>query len=367
MKELAKLEVTLRAKTEKFVRDVRSALQQTVGRITGIPIPGGGMGALGIAAGATAAVIAILSKINDNIKNMLKELERASPAFKGTQDLIKKIFNRVLMPFGNILTTIMRPYYILMLRVLRKGMEKIRPIIKRLRAGEITPEEAIGEMEKIWKDMLTGLYQLNQMMLDVIKPIAGKLDGFIKGLEIATSSFLSGITDWFGGFLDGLRAGLSPMPDILAEEILADIMANPEAFFKLPKNVRDKFFNWIENNPGELDKLPANVREEFDKWIIDESEKYLKDIGKETSTAMLDTIVEGLTPLSKLGTWVYNLIREEIRKSFGGAGGALGAQAYSFGYFTPTGYVSVSRTRTGISTPEEARQREIELGMRRTG
>lgn len=236
---------------------VASGLKETMGK-TASYVPGGASfagistaGSATLAAGAGAgAAIMILKMINDSIENVKKEIAKGSPAFDAMQNYLDKIYNLVLMPMGNVIMQLQRPYLRIMLQRLRQGMVASAAIMGRT---DIGMEEKAALIAEEMKAAMLGIKQVTFGMNQVIQPILGDIAGFQASLNISMNNWLTGIGATIGGFFDGLSSGLAPLETGTAQIIKDGLEKGDYAL----SEIGPWLFNKIKDYVGGFLTLPG--------------------------------------------------------------------------------------------------------------
>jgi len=218
-------------------------------------------GPLGLVVAGITAIVTVLKLIHDKIEKMFNVLKEASPAFKGTKDLVEKTWLLAMKPLADFISILMRPYIIMAMQYLRAQLPKMYEALKAS-GGQITPE-----VMNIWQGTMAGLGSIFQQMMNLIQPFAAQMEGFLTGIGTVFNNWLTGISDWFNGLLAGIGQVFSPMPDSLANWIMDSIKKNSSYLEKIPKNVVDKFFEWIAVNPQNFINLPTDVQQKMLDWL----------------------------------------------------------------------------------------------------
>lgn len=251
---------------------IGGGIQKTLGGVFGA-LKGGVSGGAAIAGGAAgmAGVVMILKKIHDKIEKGFRRFEEASTAFKGTREIIERMWNIVLRPLGNIIATLVRPYLMLAMRVLQPKLKEMYAVIKE--AGGTPGEEDIAKISSIWKEAAVLLGSVFNLMGRLIKPLIADVEGFTGGMKLALNTWLVGLGTFIKSFLEGNRVAV----DSLSEELLRLIAEEGVIFSKLPANVRDLLTNWVEDNPDAMEGLPKEIADELKK-PLEENTQDLKDL-----------------------------------------------------------------------------------------
>ena len=278
----------------------------------------GGMGGLisaggGAIAGILAAVAGtfmVVKSINNSIDKMTSELESSSSAFKGTKDLMDKMWNIALRPLGNIMSTLMRPYLVLAMKTMQPKLQQMMGIISK--SGGNVSEKDMAEITAIWEDTASALGGIFQNAMGLLKPFISEIDGFMKGLDLIYNNFISGVDSWAKGFVSALMTG----SETLNSTIMQNILLGSSEFTNLPKNIKDQFFMWVNSNPAEFQKLPSDVKNQMYNWITSNPTVLTvlsSDISKEYYNQLSNPA--GLSDLQKLPTQVGNLFFNTIQSN----------------------------------------------------
>ena len=293
-----------------------TGLGVSLGKLFGGGAPtgaGAGMGAvagaLGIIAGVATTAIFIIKEINERIGKMYQTLKDASPSFKGTKELLEKTFNLALKPMGDVMTMLMRPYLILSMQYMRTKVGEMYEVIKGA-GGKITPE-VMTKLKGIWESTMEGLSYIAQQMGSVIQPFASAMEGYLSALGIVYNNWLTGISDWFTSFLEGLKTGIESkfkgMPSDLANWIVDTTKKNPSFLENVPKNITDSFYTWIAINRSYLEELPTKVANDWYTWST-------SDLNIFKLTALGVGAIWGATAT---GSDVLEDIKTKIKDAFG--------------------------------------------------
>lgn len=225
-------------------------------------------GAAGAAVAGAGAVIGILKMIHDKIGKMLEHLAEASASLKMAQDIQTKTLNMVLKPIGDIMSALMRPYLMLMMRRMRDVMASVQPYVQAAAGGNEDAMKIV--MEKI-EAGLTDIGWITQKMNDIIKPIVGELQGFQDGLAAALNNFLTGTKEYLSGFGKAMGNAFADIPLSLKDWITTTATSNPESLLQLPKNIADKYRDALlaEEKIASLRRIPTEMKIPLDVIVGD--------------------------------------------------------------------------------------------------
>ena len=216
---------------------------------------------MALAAGMGVA-ISIWKNIYGSIKKMNKTLEEAAPDFKASRDIQKKIFNLALRPMTSVMTVLMKPYLLLQMLALKKALSKAKPVLAGLKAGELTPEEAVSQMQPIFEDAMTEIGWISMKMEETLRPIMASMAGFQQGLDIIFANWTGGLSTWATNFLKALRTNTVDIPPGLAETISKAILEKKIDLEQIPKNIRIPYEAHILKNVDDLDPFSTQVKDE---------------------------------------------------------------------------------------------------------
>ena len=208
------------------------------GRVGGVlnAFPLGGMA--GAAVAGVGAVIGVLKMIHDGINKMIGKLGESSAAFRGSREMLDKMFNLALKPVADVMTALMRPYLMLIMRRIRAAMPEIRALMPGAAAGD---EESIKRLTELTQGLMQDMAFITAKMNDIIMPIAGALDGFKRGIDVMFNNFLTGANASFEATITAISSNFRPMPKTLSTWIENETKASPQFFNDLPKNIAAAF------------------------------------------------------------------------------------------------------------------------------
>ncbi|MFQ5621281.1 MAG: hypothetical protein ACE5FT_05545 [Candidatus Nanoarchaeia archaeon] len=309
---------------EGFKKSARRYVERQMGRIApgtkemfvGAKAGGilGTITAVGGVLAAFAATVTILKRIHESIEKMLTELKKASPEYKKVTEIMEKMFYLAMKPLGELIATLLRPYLLLQMQAVRKALIEARPYLEAYRRGDITLEQAIEQIKPIVEATIFQLSYLEREAMELVKPIAGFIDGFLDAMGIVFNTWLKGVGSYLAGFMVGLQEVFSGMPDELAYAILEMIKTNPEALYYLPSNVAADFLTWLREHPEEWEKLPQETRDLLVGWL-EERPEVLQALPKKTAEWFFEQITmdeEGRQKLQKLSSEFYNYLRGQL-------------------------------------------------------
>jgi len=302
---------------------IKGAATPSAGMLAGIAAP------LGMIAAGIGAVVGAMVFLNSQVKKGVKALEDAAPAFKASRDIQKKMLDLAMLPMANVMTLLMKPYLRLQLLTLRKAMTEARPILERVKSGEITPAEGAKELEPVFKKTVESMLFWNQQIELALKPLASAMAGFTAGMEIIYNTWASGWKDWISNFLESLATGL-PHEEIpeYAKEIIDNIQAGVIEVDTATKNLVDDLETTFDNIPWTLRDgiikyfFTEEGREALKQGLIRIAEK-IGDWG----TSLWDEITSGGGVISKIGgglkkAWEWGEgISSTYKSAIGGAAG----------------------------------------------
>lgn len=207
-----------------------------------------GIGKVALVGAATTAIISTLKAINDTIEEMRKTMEKASPSFKGMQNLMERQWNMVLRPFGDVLTAIMIPYLRLSMLFMKDQMKKIREVIKGAGGVEELTQEDIDKIMEITKGSLEGLGFIFKQMSVITTPMLANIKGFTDALGIVFNTALVGISGYLSGFASGLGTVFLDFPEDLGTFIRGKVDENISFIENIPKNVAGAWLNTLTSD-----------------------------------------------------------------------------------------------------------------------
>lgn len=161
----------------------------------------------------------ILTEMNGRVKTIQRQIEDASPAFKGMKDILERQYKLVMKPVGDIMQLLMRPFLIRMLQNLRAGMTDISKVRGEITSGAISEEKGLAKIAEITKNMSEDFYEVSQEMNQVIGPTISNLGGFQKGMELVTNTWVLNWTNWVSGFGESLVTNLDKFDVLLSDDL----------------------------------------------------------------------------------------------------------------------------------------------------
>lgn len=183
---------------------------------------GGAVGKIGIGGGIGLAGVSFLLKSIDNkIQQMVEELKKSSPLFKGMKDLQEKTWNLALKPIADIMGLLMRPFLMQALQRMREVQVQAQPIIQQFQAGQITGPEASAKILELTTDALGDLGEIFLRMNQLTAPIEGYVTGYVTTMEKTSEMIARKYGTWADGVADALR-----------DSIIINVKTNVESFEK---------------------------------------------------------------------------------------------------------------------------------------
>mgnify|MGYP001613078998 CR=1 FL=1 len=265
-------------------------------------------GAAGAAVAGVGAIVGILKMIHDGILKMVDKLGEASGAFKASREMLDKMFNFAMKPMADVMTALMRPYLMLIMRRIRAAMPEIRALMPAAMAGD---DQAIKDITKLTQELMGDITAISHKMNKIILPIAGSLDGFKKGLDIIFNDFLTGTLDVFISAKKAITENFGPMPKTLSAWIEKETTANPSFFNALPKNIA-KAYDEAAAGEEALKIMQGVSTKVSTKW----GDVMISDTALADLTKLAPGFAAGLTnPLGTIiasaqtvATWFSNLV-----------------------------------------------------------
>lgn len=189
-----------------------------------------------------------LEFIGDNTQNMADRMADINPALAEQQKMLENTMNLALMPMSQLMNTLMKPYLTLMLMRARKGMEEAKPILEALKSGEIDYEQALEGygnqrgLNAIFEETASIMYVYQNQLNEQTKDITASMAGYTSGVELATSNWYVGVSNWLDNFLDGLTSidenFLKNLPEI-KEDMEQAFGESQEVLKLLPEGLRE--------------------------------------------------------------------------------------------------------------------------------
>lgn len=192
----------LKSQLEKAMEGPAKMLQKAVGGVGGrvgnaiSSFPVGG--AVGAGLSIAGSVVGLLKIISDRISEMVTQMRQASASYDAAKQMQEKIFNLALKPMGDVMTQLMKPYLMIMMRQTREAMKQIQPFLKGAAKGNQSDIDAITQI------IQNNLYNISRTMgnmEDIVKPIASRIAGFKDATDLIFQRWLTGTKEYVEGFL----------------------------------------------------------------------------------------------------------------------------------------------------------------------
>ncbi len=291
-----------------------------------------------VAVGIGAAV-GILKLISDKITEMKDTLKAATPSLKGMQDRLDTMYNLVLKPIGDIMTMLMRPFLMLMMKRLQAAMQTLQPTFAAIAAQGGTPnKEQMDTITSTVEGALTDFAAISQVMNSVIGPLAGQIAGFQTAIGSVFNNWLTGVSDFFSGVLKGLSEDWSKVsPELKAQLDILKTQFTSIDWARLPQGVRDTLENvrmqyaeqlknspdalageiklWQGKYPTELANLPADFLKSL-KGMLTDNDDSISSMIKKAGSEAKDPIAEAA---KSTFNDIFNAIKGAANSAFGSA------------------------------------------------
>lgn len=186
-------------------------------------------GAGGAALGIAGSVIGLLKIISDRIGQMNDRMKEASASYDAAKQMQEKIYNLALKPMGDVMTQLMRPYLMLMLRQTRETVKAIQPHLKGAAAGNQADIDAINQLIQA---NLMYMANVTGSMEDIIKPVTARIAGFKDATDILFNRWATGTKEYVEGFLTAMdQANMKVRPMTDAVDLIVGTMFDVAHYF----------------------------------------------------------------------------------------------------------------------------------------
>jgi hypothetical protein len=174
--------------------------------------------AFGVMGSALVAIQNTVEMMLDQMKEMNNKLAQASPTWKTTMDIIQQIQQQALRPLGEFITLLARPYLMLQLAILRRGMAQAKAIM----TGSGTDAEKQQQLQDLFAEMGLAMKYVSIQMNEAIGPLIGyanaieQITSNTEGLAVA----LQNAMDWINGVFAAIGTVQDPAIIAAAAKLL---------------------------------------------------------------------------------------------------------------------------------------------------
>ena len=310
--------------------------QFATGMQAGVGLPGGtgkeatamlgGMaGKLGMVAGSIGLVVTVLGQIKKAVDSVLQEFAKSSPALQGTLMLFQKAMLLFFKPFGDFLSSLLRPLAIWLLKASIAWIkftkdfgktfdEVMKPVVDELvNLGTIFTDTVAKDIKDL-QDFFSGELSLPELIMELIK---NRIEGMI---EIGTWLWKNliepaivgsiAIGEWLGENIPKWIKGVFDFAEWIRSSIATFIEDNTFDFgYWIGEQIGNFVVGVFDIGEWLLEFITSIITGEFDigAWLLQHIKDFIKGIFQ-FGQWLLDNILSFFSGLFDFGQWLLDNI-----------------------------------------------------------